>query len=109
MSMQNALPALSSPLPGARLRSALASLGVALMVVASTALTPSEVRGEPRVGEPAPPFAFVGEEGARYESDDYFATSAVSGEAAGDGTSAQAATQGRGVVIAWFPKAFTPG
>ena len=41
----------------------------------------------------------------RDESGDYFTASAGSGEAASE----EAKAGGRGVVIAWFPKAFTPG
>jgi len=50
----------------------------------------------PEVGLRAPDFRFVGEGGQELRFEDYF------GEAADRGGR-------RGVVIAWFPKAFTPG
>ena len=43
----------------------------------------------PEIGEPIPDFAFEGEAGALYERADFVGK--------------------KGVVIAWFPKAFTPG
>ncbi len=46
----------------------------------------------PKVGEPAPEFSFEGE-GRTYSSADYV----------GEGA------RKKGVVVAWFPKAFTPG
>lgn len=46
----------------------------------------------PEVGEPAPPFAFAGPDRS-YTSADYVGESA----------------RKKGVVVAWFPKAFTPG
>lgn len=66
----------------------------------------------PTEGEPAPPFRFVGVEGLAYESADFFSqTSTESGsEATPDRDPGEAVgRRGRAVVIAWFPKAFTPG
>jgi hypothetical protein len=66
----------------------------------------------PTVGEPAPPFRFVGVEGLAYESADFF--SPIPPEAGSEATpqpdpGEAADRRGRAVVIAWFPKAFTPG
>lgn len=57
---------------------------VASLMVASTASAAA-----PKIGEPAPAFEFLGEDGAVYSS------ASLYGE--------------KGVVVAWFPKAFTPG
>ena len=46
----------------------------------------------PEIGAPAPPFRFEGADGRVFESGNELS-----------------ATAGRAVVIAWFPKAFTPG
>lgn len=63
-----------------RLRVALALLGFALAGRASA---------EPAIGSAAPPFSLPGSDGARHALADH----------AGK----------QGVVLAWFPKAFTPG
>ncbi len=68
---------------------AIALLG-ALTLVASTIAWAA-----PEVGALAPDFSFEGEGGATYRLADY--------------TKPEGTKQGRGVVIAWFPKAFTPG
>ena len=57
------------------------------MLVASSAFP--AFAAAPKVGEPAPAFEFQGEDGALYSSVELY------GE--------------KGVVVAWFPKAFTPG
>ncbi len=84
-----------------------------------------------RVGDPAPAFSFVGTDGLAYDSSRYlFGRGASSGRATSSGRStsstagedadakqtaqaakaqARAGEPGRGVVIAWFPKAFTGG
>lgn len=49
----------------------------------------------PLVGGAAPEFQFVGEGDATYQSADFFSPTTPGA--------------GRGVVIAWFPKAFTSG
>ena len=51
---------------------------------------------KPEIGAIAPDFAFVGDGGVTYSSADYFG-------------STDARKAGQGVVIAWFPKAFTSG
>lgn len=55
-----------------------------IFVVASSALAAA-----PKLGEPAPAFEFQGVDGALHSSAELY------GE--------------QGVVVAWFPKAFTPG
>ncbi len=57
-------------------------LCIALLVGATPALA------GPEVGEAAPPFSFQGSDGKTYTQDDF---------------------QDRELVLAWFPKAFTPG
>jgi peroxiredoxin Q/BCP len=47
------------------------------------------VAAGPEIGEPIPDFAFEGEGGVLYQRADFVGK--------------------KGVVIAWFPKAFTPG
>jgi peroxiredoxin Q/BCP len=59
----------------------------ALLVIAATMASP--VRADLAVGSPAPPFDLQGSDGEQYTFDKF----------AGK----------RGVVLAWFPKAFTPG
>ncbi len=59
----------------------------ALLVIA--ALAPSPALAELAVGSPAPPFDLQGSDGERYTIEKF------------EGK--------RGVVLAWFPKAFTPG
>jgi peroxiredoxin len=59
-------------------------------------LAPLAAYAEPAIGASAPDFAFVGDGGVTYSSADYFG-------------STDAEKAGRGVVIAWFPKAFTSG
>ncbi len=67
----------------------------------------------PEVGDRAPDFRFVGEGGRVVRFDDYFGASSGFDDPGGDaGASGETAGKGggrRGVVIAWFPKAFTPG
>lgn len=60
---------------------ALLALGLLLAGAAASA--------EPKVGDPAPPFELLGSDGETYTLSQFV------GE--------------RGVVLAWFPKAFTPG
>lgn len=55
-------------------------------------MTASAVSAAPEVGEPAPEFVFEGA-GRTFTSADYVGESA----------------RKKGVVVAWFPKAFTPG
>ena len=55
-------------------------------------LASSAAFSAPKVGEPAPEFLFQGE-GRTFASSDYV----------GEGA------RKKGVVVAWFPKAFTPG
>ena len=58
--------------------------------------SPSAMAKPPTVGEPAPEFRFEGLMGGvatTYRSQDYVGESA----------------RKKGVVVAWFPKAFTPG
>ena len=62
------------------------SLALLLVLASQTAF------GAPKVGEPAPEFRFEGE-GRSFASTDYVGESA----------------RKKGVVVAWFPKAFTPG
>ena len=57
------------------------------------ALFPLAAFAEPEVGAPAPDFAFAGVDGASYKLADYVGPD----------------VDQRGVVIAWFPKAFTAG
>lgn len=93
-----------------RIRSVLRSLFVlpALLLAAPASAAPE-------VGERAPEFRFVGEGGSVVRFDDYFEGHDVSGSTGVSGsTSASDEVAGRaggqrGVVIAWFPKAFTPG
>ena len=68
----------------------------------------------PAVGEPAPPFRFVGVEGLAYEGADFFSPIPISQERGAEATAESVPGEasnrgGRAVVIAWFPKAFTPG
>jgi len=63
------------------LRSLLAAFFVWVPLVAAAA--------GPDIGEPIPDFAFEGEGGVLYQRADFVGK--------------------KGVVIAWFPKAFTPG
>lgn len=70
-------------------------LGGALALVFVLA-APAAYAG-PKVGEPAPEFLFEGG-GRTFASADYF----------GEGTVGEGARK-KGVVVAWFPKAFTPG
>jgi hypothetical protein len=63
-------------------RSLLAALAALLLPIAALA--------ELAVGDPAPNFTLQGSDGARYELKSLLAS-------------------GQGVVLAWFPKAFTPG
>ena len=68
-----------------------------LIAAACLSLAASSAIAAPEIGKPAPEFLFVGasEEGsgARFQSSDYV----------GEGA------RKKGVVVAWFPKAFTPG
>jgi len=68
-----------------------------LIAAACLFLAASSAFAAPEIGKPAPEFLFVGasEEGdsARFQSSDYV----------GEGA------RKKGVVVAWFPKAFTPG
>ena len=64
------------------MRTFMASL--ALWITAAPALA-----ADPAVGSPAPDFAFVGSDGKTYAHSQFVGK--------------------RGVVLAWFPKAFTPG
>lgn len=69
-----------------RTRSASAIAGLLSAVVVAVAWTAS---AEPSIGDPAPDFALSGTDGTVHRLADSI----------GD----------RGVVLAWFPKAFTPG
>ena len=75
----------------------------------------------PAVGDRAPDFHFVGDGGRDYRFEDYFRATVrrasevtnevtdVADEKEGAGPASQPRAGRRGVVIAWFPKAFTPG
>jgi hypothetical protein len=63
-----------------------------LLVIGSSAGV--ALAAAPEVGEPAPAFRFEAEGGTIYQNADFLGR---------DGR------PGQGVVIAWFPKAFTPG
>ena len=63
-----------------------------LLLAGLTTSASAAFAAAPAVGEPAPPFRFEGE-GGSYELSDYVGPQA----------------RKRGVVVAWFPKAFTPG
>ena len=78
----------------------LSPLLVALLALASAAalLTAAPALAAPEIGQPAPDFLFVGvadvvPDGGRVQLSDYV----------GEGA------RKKGVVVAWFPKAFTPG
>ena len=78
---------------------------IRILLCGLIALIPIAAAAEPRVGAPAPDFAFVGIEGATYGPADYFGSefgSEFGPEVGPD-------VEKRGVVIAWFPKAFTSG
>lgn len=63
-----------------------------LAVLLFASLLPVASLAAPEVGRPAPPFLFEGP-GVELRSADYVGESA----------------RKKGVVVAWFPKAFTPG
>ena len=63
--------------------------GLALHVLAPRPARADAQTGAPPVGAPAPDFALVGSDGRTYSLADFAGR--------------------RGVVLAWFPKAFTPG
>ena len=88
-------------------------IGLVLVVVLQLLIGPAVAFADAvRVGSPAPEFAFVGTDGLAYHSSDYFrsASSANAGEVGMKATGqAREGEPGRGVVIAWFPKAFTSG
>lgn len=71
--------------------SLLSQVGAAcgLLVVLVTASLAGSATAEPALGEPAPAFAFEGTDGALHLLSEHKGK--------------------RGVVLAWFPKAFTPG
>jgi peroxiredoxin Q/BCP len=58
-------------------------------LLAALLLAAAGASAEPKVGEPAPDFSFVGEAGLQYRLADHLGK--------------------RGMVVAWFPKAFTSG
>ena len=62
------------------------SLGCALLI---GLLGQATAAADLAVGSPAPPFRLPGTDGASHALEDYLGT--------------------KGVVLAWFPKAFTPG
>jgi hypothetical protein len=77
------------------------SLLCGLIVSTALILAPiAALAAAPEAGTIAPEFAFVGQEGLTYRSADFFSP----GDVAPDGSG-----KSRGVVIAWFPKAFTSG
>ena len=62
----------------------------ALVAMAAFALAGAPAAADgPSVGEPAPPFTLLGSDGNSYSLDDFVGK--------------------RGVVLAWFPRAFTGG
>jgi peroxiredoxin Q/BCP len=61
----------------------------AALVAATAWLTSSDAVAELKVGDPAPTFSLPGSDGADHSLEQYRGK--------------------RGVVLAWFPKAFTPG
>src|SRR5690349_11902046 len=63
-------------------------LGITMML-SMNHVTQSAAAAEPQVGQPAPDFELAGSDGKTYKLSDYKGKSAV--------------------VIAWFPKAHTPG
>ena len=70
-----------------RLRSAV--LWLLLSATAATWIAAPVLAAGPRVGEPAPAFTLPGSDGRSHALADHLGK--------------------RGVVLAWFPKAFTPG
>ena len=69
-------------------------------------LVPGTTFAAPEVGQPAPDFKFEGVGSATYRLADYVGSDA--GSKVGPEQKPSAGDK-RGVVIAWFPKAFTSG
>jgi peroxiredoxin Q/BCP len=64
-------------------------LSAACLIALCLLLTPAARAAELAVGDPAPAFSLVGSDGKEHALADHLGK--------------------RGVVLAWFPKAFTPG
>ncbi len=74
---------------------------IRILLVGLLALLPGVALAAPQVGAPAPDFNFQGEDGATYRLADYIAPEVAS--------KVTSEVRRKGVVIAWFPKAFTAG
>jgi len=74
---------------------------IRILLVGLFAFLPFAASAAPVVGAAAPDFSFQGENGATYRLADYIET--------GGKTQAGSEAGRRGVVLAWFPKAFTSG
>jgi peroxiredoxin len=74
---------------------------IRILLAGLLAFVPFAASAAPEVGSAAPDFSFVGEDGSVYRLADYIET--------GGKTDARREGGRGGVVIAWFPKAFTSG
>lgn len=89
-----------------RFRSLLVSL---FTLILTFVLIPLAAFATPEVGSTAPDFYFEGVEGATYRLSDYVGVEAAKPPDATRASIPRVPMDRKGVVIAWFPKAFTAG